>query len=87
LRVYFINFEHRARGKIFLSKFYPRTKRDIISWRDFKGYEAKNRRRLDKPVRQADFSRVPLKAPEKQLRKKVAKFRTPNSRQRVFEQI
>ena len=46
-------------------KIYLKNAKDIISWRDFKSYEAKNRRRLDKPVRQADFSRVPLKAPER----------------------
>ena len=50
---------------MFFIKILYKNKRDIISWRDFKGYEAKNRRRLDKPARRADFSRVPLKAPER----------------------
>jgi hypothetical protein len=84
LLIYFKNFKRKACGEF---KIYPKNSTDIISWRDFKGYEAKNRRRLDKPVRQADFSLVPLKAPKKQLRKKAFKFRALNSRQRIFEQI
>ena len=50
---------------MFFIEILSKNKRDIISWRDFEGYEVKNRSRLDKPARRADFSRVPLKAPER----------------------